>query len=244
MQNENTLAVLVFIFVVTLTLGSFIFPGRVFSGSLAGHLIGVIGTIVMSLTLIYSFRKHVQGKRGRKNPLSTHVYYGLIGSLLVALHAGYGFASLIGTLAFLSMLMVVLSGLVGTLLFNRVNQTLKEHKAELRALKDMFRKRKKELNVVACRRVLGLMSAHPHDARSSGIPNEELHEVMEIERCNQLVRIAELVSGLEYETQVFTTTKHIFTLMVQFHVYLAIFLYMMIVVHILTNLYYGLRWIR
>lgn len=243
MFNENNMMALIAVFFVALVLGFFIFPSQPFCGSLAGHFLGIAGTIIMLLTLIYPFRKRVQGKKGKKNPINTHIYYGLIGPSLVVLHSGHDFSSLIGNFTFLSMLLVVLSGIVGKFLFKRVNRTLRDEENDLAALERLFQKRKDETAVLGCRMYLGLENAELQEGAAGTVFSyQDTGEVAE-EGCRELVDIARSMAEREHAIEAYTATKNLFSRWIRMHIYLTVFLFAMILVHILTTVYYGLRWI-
>jgi hypothetical protein len=240
MPPDSIFILLGMLFITALLSGSILFPSYAFAGSLFGHLLGIAGTTLMLLTLIYPFRKRVQGKKGKKNPLAPHIYYGLIGPSLVALHSGHGFSSgLIGTFTFLAMLVVVLSGMTGTLLFKKVNLTLKEQKVDLRTLKELFYRRKEEVNVTDCRLFLGI---EPVSQPEFLLDNMVGLDVTARERCNQVVSIAKSISELEYAIEVFSKTKNIFSRWLWLHICLSVLLIALIAVHILTTIYYGIGW--
>jgi hypothetical protein len=70
MPSERRInAYLAFFFVILLT--AFLFhQDRAFPGSAPGHSLGIMGSIFMLMSLIYSFRKRVLKKKGTQNPLS------------------------------------------------------------------------------------------------------------------------------------------------------------------------------
>ena len=95
------------------------------SGS-AGHLFGIIGTFFMLLLLLYSLRKRMRFARkwGSLNVwLSAHIFLGSAGPVLVLLHSVFKFSGIVA-IAFWSMVLVVLSGLVGKFIFTLIPRSL------------------------------------------------------------------------------------------------------------------------
>ncbi len=259
MPSQNKLITLISIFFSMLIVNRWLFPSVAFSGSMPGHLLGIAGATLMLSGWRYAYLKRVLKRRGKKNPLAPHVYCGITGATLVAMHAAYGFASLIGSLTFLSMLLIVLTGIVGTFLFRWVSHSLSEQKADLEAMKTLFRNRRHE--IVACQRMLStegfhlleplglqipvgqqglLMKEEPSDPHG---PEDALLQVTSTERCKGLLSVAQSMAELEYTTQVFMTVKRVFSYWLMLHIYIAVFLTAMVAVHVLSNLYYGIRWL-
>ena len=232
MMTEKNINGLLAVFFVVLTAGFLFHRSGTFAGSLTGHFIGIAGAIMMFMTLIYPFKKRVLGRRGRKNPLGTHILYGLAGPSLVVIHSAHKLDSLIGQMTFLAMVIVVLSGIVGRYLFRSVNRTLKDQKNELEALRSTFEKRREE--IAAC-------EAFFHPERG-----EEASEAIDEEqrdRCARLLELARSISELEYATSFFDSTKSMFSKWMRVHHVLTLFLFSFVLLHVLTVLYYGLRWL-
>jgi len=238
-MSEKNINGLLAIFFVVLAMGFVFHQSETFAGGLPGHLIGIVGTVMMFLSLVYPFKKRVLGKRGRQNPLSRHIFYGLMGPSLVVIHSAHKLDSLIGLLTFVAVLIVVLSGIIGRFLFRRISRSLKEQQRELAMLKDVFQRRRRE--VAACDVYLGLEHAGEEENKT-GVKNELLEEGQR-DQCEQLFDLAQSISELEYTTSVFDSTKSLFSKWMTVHHLLTLFLFSFIIVHILTVLYYGLRWL-
>jgi hypothetical protein len=95
------------------------------SGSV-GHLFGILGTFFMLLLLLYSLRKRFRfaQKWGSLNVwLSAHIFLGIAGPLLVLFHSVFKFSGIV-SIAFWSMVLVVLSGVVGKYIFALIPRSL------------------------------------------------------------------------------------------------------------------------
>jgi hypothetical protein len=95
------------------------------SGS-AGHLFAIIGTLFMLLLLLYSLRKRFRfaGKWGNLNIwLSAHIFLGIAGPVLILFHSVFKFSGIV-SIAFWSMTLVVLSGVVGKYIFALIPRSL------------------------------------------------------------------------------------------------------------------------
>jgi len=242
MLNEKTITILLSVFFVVLTLGFLFHQSPTFAGSFAGHTLGITGGVIMTLTLIYPFRKRVQKKRGKTNPINTHIYYGLIGPSLVVIHSAHKFSSTIGVLCFLSMLVVVVSGIVGKFLFRKVNRTLKQQKSDLEALKRLFAQRSEDAE--KCKAYLDIRTEGLSGGQGPDIADDELEEAEGQQMCETLLGLAYSITELEHAVSIFSGTKTLFSRWIRVHYILTTFLFAMVIVHVLTTLYYGLRWLQ
>lgn len=95
------------------------------AGEFFGHVIGIIGFILMLLTeTLYSLRKRSRYARGRMAAwLKFHIYMGLVGPFMVLLHTSWKFNGLAGATTLLTFIIVV-SGFIGRYIFTRIPRTL------------------------------------------------------------------------------------------------------------------------
>ncbi|MCP5049366.1 MAG: hypothetical protein GY940_19505 [bacterium] len=95
------------------------------SGSL-GHLFGIIGSLFMCLLLLYSVRKRFAFARkwGNLNTwLNVHIYLGVTGPMFVLFHTGFKFNGIVA-ISFWSMVLVVVSGVVGKYIYQLIPRSL------------------------------------------------------------------------------------------------------------------------
>lgn len=92
----------------------------------AGVLFGIVGLALICVTLVYAIRKKLRPKGGgsQKIWLEVHIFCGLVGPALITLHTSFKFNGLI-SVAYWSMVVVVLSGFVGRYLYVRIPKTLR-----------------------------------------------------------------------------------------------------------------------
>ncbi len=95
------------------------------AGGTVGHKLGIAGSSMMVLMLLYSVRKRVGALR-RLGPLSrwldVHIYLGVFGPLLVVLHSSFKVQGLVA-LSFWSMIVVAASGVLGRYLYLQIPRT-------------------------------------------------------------------------------------------------------------------------
>jgi hypothetical protein len=120
------------------------------AGGTVGHKLGLAGSSMMVLMLLYSVRKRVGALR-RLGPLSrwldVHIFLGVFGPLLVVLHSSFKVQGLVA-LSFWSMVVVATSGVLGRYLYLQIPRTrageeraLAELETEDRELSEQLRAR-------------------------------------------------------------------------------------------------------
>ncbi|MBF0190978.1 MAG: hypothetical protein HQL99_07465 [Magnetococcales bacterium] len=90
-----------------------------------GRYLGIPGTVLIVLSLVYSLRKRRIIRTG--NParlLKLHEFLTWLGTLMVLIHAGVHFNAVLPWLATLAMMVNVISGLVGRYLLGRSRRHL------------------------------------------------------------------------------------------------------------------------
>lgn len=99
-------------------------------GGLIGHKLGMVGTGMMLLMLLYSVRKRVAffaNWGSIKNVLNLHIYLGVMGPLFILLHTSFKFGGIVAV-SFWSMAAVAASGFVGRYLYIKIPQEIKERR--------------------------------------------------------------------------------------------------------------------
>ncbi|MFI5181068.1 MAG: hypothetical protein ACHQPI_06735 [Thermoanaerobaculia bacterium] len=92
----------------------------------AGILFGTAGGLLMLMTLPYVLRKKIPAlaRRGsQRRWLDFHIFCGIVGPALITLHTSFKFNGLI-SVAYWSMVLVVLSGYVGRYLYVRIPRSI------------------------------------------------------------------------------------------------------------------------
>ena len=90
-----------------------------------GKQLGLIGTLVIIGSFVYSLRKRKIIQNGSpKKLLLLHEYVAWAGSVLLLVHAGIHYNALLPWLAILMLLITVASGLVGKFLLKKSNESL------------------------------------------------------------------------------------------------------------------------
>jgi hypothetical protein len=103
-----------------------------------GHKLGLVGSSMMVLMLLYSVRKRVGALRhagALSRWLNAHIFLGVIGPLLVILHTSFKVQGLVA-FSFWSMIVVASSGVLGRYLYLQIPRT---QAGEALALEDLER---------------------------------------------------------------------------------------------------------
>jgi hypothetical protein len=99
-----------------------------------GRWLGIPGTLMILGSLAYSLRKRKLIRSGQPvTLLRLHEYMAWAGSLLVLVHAGIHFNSILAWLATVAMIINVASGLTGKFLLDRSRRRLDEARQRMRA---------------------------------------------------------------------------------------------------------------
>jgi hypothetical protein len=132
--------VYIYLLITALVLGCWGFTrlGLYDSKSDTAYWLGVAGGVGMLLLLTYPMRKHL-GFMRRAGPAGHwffgHMTLGVLGPVLILLHSGFQIGSLNAGVAFYSMVVVALSGVVGRFLYLRVHRSLNGEKQTLASLR-------------------------------------------------------------------------------------------------------------
>jgi xanthosine utilization system XapX-like protein len=96
------------------------------AGALFGHLLGILGFILMLMTeILYSIRKRSRSARWGSMAawLQFHIFTGLVGPYMVLLHSSWKFNGLAGATTLLTIL-IVISGFIGRYIYTQIPRTL------------------------------------------------------------------------------------------------------------------------
>ena len=97
-----------------------------------GRYLGIPGTLLIMVSLMYSLRKRKYISSGQpKSLLIFHEFSAWFGSLLVLIHAGIHFNAILPWLAISAMGVNVVSGLVGKMLLDRARRHVQGEREQL-----------------------------------------------------------------------------------------------------------------
>lgn len=103
-----------------------------------GYFLGIIGTAMMFITLLYSLRKRLKSMSTWGNIrtwFTIHMILGIYGPVLILYHCNFSIGSSQNEkVAVISMLVVVVSGIVGRYVHDKIRYGLYKHEAALEQL--------------------------------------------------------------------------------------------------------------
>ncbi len=222
-----------------------------FAGSFWGGVFGVTGAILMLVPLAYlivkrnkSLKKSVTKHVSMRTLLAWHIYAGVLGPILVIIHGGHKYESVVGIALTAMTLLVVVSGFVGRYLMSGFAKEIREKKTMLNELKTAYDEalvtaQSDPTAGISLRRFSGFFtrlmagfflpepSTEPSAARADSIT---------------LVRLAESIADVEYAIRTHEDFKHWFGKWLKFHIVISFVVYALMFVHVYYAVYFGLRW--
>ncbi len=229
-----------------------------FAGSAWGGALGVSGALLMLLPLAYTAVKRIKAlKRGlsksvsMRTLLSLHIYAGVLGPVLVLLHTGHKFESVLGiTLTGLTIL-VALSGFVGRYLMKQFGKEIREKKATLDGLQNSYATLRAELgrrggfseSLRPFSGVLpGFLAAMFIKEEPSGAVLPGAAGASVTAAPATLLRLSESIADVEYAIKTHETFKEWFSKWLKFHIVISFILYGLMALHVWASIHFGLRW--
>ena len=99
-------------------------------GTMLGYILGTVGLLLILLLTYFGVRKRQYSSTlgSVQGWLSSHVYLGGALLVVVLLHSGFQFGFNVHTLAFVLMLLVIVSGLYGVVVYTRYPRQLSENR--------------------------------------------------------------------------------------------------------------------
>jgi len=96
---------------------------------------GLVGTIIIAVLMFLGVRKrsYASGTGTLQGWVSAHVYLGLLSLLIIPMHAGFRFGADIHTFAFILLALVVLSGILGVILYISIPSRLTGHESGMQS---------------------------------------------------------------------------------------------------------------
>ncbi len=118
-------------------------------GGFRSHGLGILGSTMMLLLLLYSLRKRTRifGNWGKMSHwLNIHIYFGIMGPLFVILHTTFKLNGLIA-ISFWSMIAVALSGVIGRYLYVQIPRNIHGVELTLEQAKKIAEQQKQTLTL-------------------------------------------------------------------------------------------------
>lgn len=237
------------------------------SGSV-GLALGAVGSVMMvSGVALYSTRRRFRRLRGLgklRNWLSMHIFLCTLGPFLILLHSSFKVGGLV-SISFWSMVVVVLSGLVGRYVYVRIPKTLQ---GQFRSLRNLEVEKEEVMGAI---RRLGSVNV---DALAALFPVREQHATPGIFRAvalafqydlhrrqrrtwiarnlmglgsdptvrRQLESLIESYGRLEQQMLILTPFEKVFRYWHAFHLPLAVVMFSIMCLHVAVAIAFGYVW--
>jgi hypothetical protein len=234
------------------------------SSGLVGHSLGIAGMGFLLLTLFYVLRKKVKrlSRVGTmKGWLEFHIFCGLFGPVLITLHTTIKFNGIV-SVAYWSMVLVVLSGFIGRYLFVRIPKTIRGKELDRSELEQRATELKEQLfettlppslltRIEALEHdTLALVSGHPSLGRRllgrfrvrrqmAGVRREIRSSGMKPDVLHEVLDLIGERALLLRRIAHLTRRKELFALWHVFHKPLVYLMFLILVVHVAVALYFG-----
>jgi hypothetical protein len=216
-----------------------------FAGSGIGSAFGIAGAALLLVPLAYTFVKRVPFLHDWIAPhvslqswLTIHVYAGIIGPLLAIIHTGHKFDSMLGSALTAVMLLVVVSGFAGRYLLSYVSQEIKDKllllqtaRGDLDSAWGALKNAPKEGSAMPKAPVLTAGLASFGFGLPFGGP------------AGDVITTAESVADLEYAVRTHELFKRWCSVWLKAHLILSLLLYVLLGLHIWSEIHFGLRWL-
>ncbi len=108
-------------------------------GGLRSHGLGITGSLMLVLLLLYSLRKrwsYMRSMGSLSNWLNVHIFFGICGPLFIILHSTLKLNGLVAV-AFWAMLAVALSGVLGRYLYLQIPRNIMGHELSLQEVEEL-----------------------------------------------------------------------------------------------------------
>jgi hypothetical protein len=251
MERERTIMGSLLLLQLVLWLGFLVHRSPRFPGSVAGGILAVSGALLMVVPpILYSaakrtefFKKIITRRISLGSLLSWHVYTSIVGSIMAILHTGHRFESNLGVTLTAMMLLTVFSGFVG-------RYFLRYETLELGEKRDLLNRLATEYN-----QLVGEMSRQPNAeiayAASRGFVRRAVNSLLGADALfgqeknalgGRAVRLAESIADVEYAIKTHELLKRRAARWLKAHIATSFAFYLLLVLHVWSAIYFGLRW--
>ena len=115
------------------------------------YWIGIIGSVMMLLMLLYPIRKHAKFARNwgaLRYWFMLHMMFGIGGPILVLFHTTFHIKSFNATISLSSMLLVALSGIIGRFIYRHIHRGLYGRQSDLKELQKSVSSSQEKINAL------------------------------------------------------------------------------------------------
>lgn len=239
--EEPLLSLTLVLFLAVLWLGFLFHQDMRFAGTFAGGMLAVSGSLFLLVPLFYSIIKRIPRLKrlvtkriSFSSLLTLHIYSGFIGAILVLLHTGHKFHGILATTLTALLLIIVFSGYTGRYLLTRISKEISEKRHLLTSLETQFSVKLTELREKPQERAaLSLLSGF-----FSRIFASRLLAGASVD----IFHISESIADIEYAISTHDLFKRLFSIWLKLHILLSLLFYVLLILHVGGEYYFGFRW--
>lgn len=231
---------------ILLWLGFLFHHSAQFAASGIGLTLGITGSLLMLVPLIYSvikrtrqLQKAVTQLVPMRTLLAWHIYAGIIGPILAIIHTGHKFHSPLGVCLTAMMIVVVISGFIGRYLMSPLTKSLKEKEHLLTTANAQFDSTLASL--ASSKSSPELMMAFKNPIARLFLQPDMTQHLQENPQL-RAIALADTIADLEYGIGTHHLAKITFARWLKFHIFLSGVFYLLLISHIGSEIYFGLRW--
>lgn len=222
-----------------------------FAGSFWGGVLGVTGAVLMLVPLAYlivkrnkSLKTSVTKYISMRTLLAWHIYAGVLGPILVIIHSGHKYESVVGISLTAMTLLVVVSGFVGRYLMSGFAKEIREKKAMLNELQMAYDEAfiATQADPAAAKSLRPFSGFFTRLMAGFFLPEPSTEPSIAKGDAITLVRLAESIADVEYAIRTHEDFKQWFGKWLKFHIVISFVLYALMFVHVYYAVYFGLRW--
>tara|TARA_R100000027_G_scaffold58306_1_gene48222 strand:+ start:20602 stop:21372 length:771 start_codon:yes stop_codon:yes gene_type:complete len=221
-----------------------------FAGSFWGGMLAVVGSFFMLIPLFYSFIKRIKFLKKWITPvmpmrtlLAWHIYAGVIGPILVLLHTGHKFESVLGISLTAMTLIVVFSGFVGRYLLTMISKEMREKKQQLEKLLLKYEETAFEIQNDPQASAAVKPFAGFFKRIFSGLFVEDALAISPAASpAYRALKLSEAIADLEYAIATHETFKKAFKRWLKLHIAISMVLYVLMALHVWASIHFGIRW--
>ncbi|MFA6043712.1 MAG: hypothetical protein WC718_01900 [Phycisphaerales bacterium] len=243
-ERERIIVTAALTVLLVVWLGFFVHNSPRFPGSGVGAAFGISAAVLMLFTLAYPIVKRIPVVNARitrhismQSLLALHVYAGIFGPLLAIIHTGHKFESPLGITLTAVMLTVVVTGFTIRYLLTYTGHEIKDKLVLLQTARG-------DLDSA-----WGVLENSPAEARAlprapflaAGLAALGI-DLAPRGPAGDVTRLAESVADLEYAIRTHEVFKRWFARALMVHIVLSVTLYALLILHIWSGFYFGLRW--
>ncbi len=249
-EREPLVATALIAIILVVGGGAFFHVSPRFAGSPLGGALGVSGALLMLGPFVYLVIKRVKPIKtaatrhvSMRTLLAWHIYAGLLGSLLVLLHTGHKFESVLGISLTAFTLIVVFSGFVGRYLLRQIGDDVRRKRGLLSRLYEAFDAASERLTMEPERRGLihplrsALLRAFLTESTATDAPG-----AMDVGSPVAVARLVGAIADVESAIEAREMLKRWFSRWLRLHIVLATALYLLLCIHVWAGIHFGLRW--